>query len=103
MAEFAAWLDRYHVSLSSILTTIVLLIVASGVIILLKRLLQRGLARLDPRVRLRYETVLTITRIVSGALWAIVGMLILEIWGVSLGGFWTLLVSAAAVIGVGFL
>jgi small-conductance mechanosensitive channel len=40
---------------------------------------------------------------VAGALWVIVGMVVLEIWGISLGRFWTLLVSAATVIGVGFL
>ena len=39
----------------------------------------------------------------SGALWVIVLMLALEIWGISLGGLWTLVVSAATVIGVGFL
>jgi small-conductance mechanosensitive channel len=103
MAEIAAWLDRYHVSLPSILTTIALVIGASVVIVLLKRLLQRGLGRLEPRLRLRYETVLTVTRLVTGLLWLIVALLVLEIWGISLGGFWTLLVSAATVIGVGFL
>jgi hypothetical protein len=76
---------------------------ASVVIVLLKGLLRGWLGRVEPRLRLRYETVLTITRAVSGALWVIVGMLVLEIWGISLGGFWTLLVSAATIIGVGFL
>jgi small-conductance mechanosensitive channel len=37
------------------------------------------------------------------ALWLVVATLVLEIWGVSVGGLWTLLVSAATVIGVGFL
>ena len=103
MGEIAAWLDQYHVSLTLILMTIALLLGASVVIVLLKRLLQRGLGRVEPRLRLRYETVLTVTRMVTGALWVIVGMVVLEIWGISLGGFWTLLVSAATVIGVGFL
>jgi small-conductance mechanosensitive channel len=103
MADIAAWLDQYHVSLASILMTIALLVGASVVIVLLKGLLRGWLGRVEPRLRLRYETVLTITRAVSGALWVIVGMLVLEIWGISLGGFWTLLVSAATIIGVGFL
>jgi small-conductance mechanosensitive channel len=30
-------------------------------------------------------------------------MLVLEIWGISVGGLWTLLVSAATIVGVGFL
>jgi small-conductance mechanosensitive channel len=40
---------------------------------------------------------------VLGAFWVVVATLVLEIWGVSVGGLWTVLVSAATVIGVGFL
>ena len=39
----------------------------------------------------------------SVALWVITAMVLLEIWGVSVGGLWTLLVSAATLVGVGFL
>src|SRR5262249_31438463 len=103
MGEFAAWLDQYHVSLASIVMTVALLIGGSVVIVALKRLLHGWLRVLEPRLRLRYETVLSMTRLISGLLWTIVLLIVLEIWGISLGGFWTLLVSAATVVGVGFL
>ncbi|MFL4971728.1 MAG: mechanosensitive ion channel domain-containing protein, partial [Xanthobacteraceae bacterium] len=52
---------------------------------------------------LPYEAVLTVTRIASGALWVITVLVVLEIWGIGVGGLWTLLVSAATLVGVGFL
>jgi small-conductance mechanosensitive channel len=61
------------------------------------------LRRLEQRLSLSYETSVNAGRLLSGILWLITGMLILSLWGVSVSGLWTLLVSAAAVIGVGFL
>jgi small-conductance mechanosensitive channel len=97
------WLDHHDFSLLPVVLTATLLIGAALVILLLKRLLKAWLQRLQPRLHLSYETALTITRVLSGALWIIALMLALEIWGVNFGGVWTLLVSAATVIGVGFL
>jgi small-conductance mechanosensitive channel len=103
MDEIVSWLDRHDVGLMPVLMTVVVLVAASVAILLLKRLLKNWLTRLQPRLHLPYETVLTITRVFTGALWIIALMLALEIWGISLGGLWTLMVSAATVIGVGFL
>ncbi len=57
----------------------------------------------ERRLAISYETSLTITRPVTAALWIVAAMLILNLWGIGMGGLWTLFVSAAAVIGVGFL
>src|SRR2546423_297430 len=103
MDQIAAWLDRYNITAMTLLMTFLLLIGASVVVFLLKRLLQDRLRRLEARLGLPYASVLTITRVVAAALWVITAMLVLEIWGVSVGGIWTLLVSAATLIGVGFL
>jgi small-conductance mechanosensitive channel len=103
MEQIAAWLERHHVSVATGLTTIALLIAASIVILLLNRLVRHRLEIVQARLHLPYASVLTITRAISGALWVITAMLVLDVWGVGLGGLWTLLVSAAAVIGVGFL
>jgi small-conductance mechanosensitive channel len=103
MDELVSWLDRHDVGLLPVLMTVVVLVAASVAILLLKRLLKNWLTRLQPRLHLPYETVLTITRVFTGALWVIALMVALEIWGISLGGLWTLMVSAATVIGVGFL
>jgi small-conductance mechanosensitive channel len=103
MHDFAAWLDRHNISLVAMLATISLLIGAFVLSYLVKRPLQDSLRQLASRLRLPYETVLTTTRLLIALLWIVVATLVLEIWGVSVGGLWTLLVSAATIVGVGFL
>ena len=103
MNDLVAWLDRHNVSVVAMLATIAVVIGAFLLSRLLKRPLRESLRQVAPRLRLPYETVLTITRLLIGALWVLAAMLVLEIWGVSLGGLWTVLVSAATIVGVGFL
>jgi small-conductance mechanosensitive channel len=100
MNDLLAWLARYNVN---VLATIGVVIGAFVLSYLLKRPLRESLRELAPRLRLPYETVLTTTRFLIGALWVLAAMLVLEIWGVSVGGLWTVLVSAATIVGVGFL
>jgi small-conductance mechanosensitive channel len=103
MDQIVQWLDRHNVTATTLLATAVLLIGASIVIFLLKRLLKNWLRRVETRLGLPYEAVLTVTRVTSSALWVITVMVVLEIWGIGVGGLWTLLVSAATLVGVGFL
>jgi small-conductance mechanosensitive channel len=103
MNDLAAWLNQHNVSVIAVLATVGLVIGAVILSYLLKRPLRDSLRQLASRLRLPYETVLTATRLLIGALWIVVAMLVLEVWGVSVGGLWTLLVSAATIIGVGFL
>jgi small-conductance mechanosensitive channel len=99
----AVWFDRHNVNMIAVLATIGVVIVAFVLSHLLRRRLQASLRQLADRLRLPYETVLTATRLLVGALWIVAAMVALEIWGVSVGGLWTLLASAAAIVGVGFL
>ncbi len=103
MEDLARWFERHDVHLPMLLVTIGLLILAAVVILVLNRLLRGLIRRLELRYHLPYETVLTASRIANGALWILAALLILNIWGVSIGGLWAVLVSAATVIGVGFL
>jgi len=103
MNDVAAWFDRHNISLMAVLATIGLIIGAFALSYLLKRPLQNWLRRVASRLRLPYETVLTTTRVLIGLLWVVVATLVLEIWGISVGGLWTLVVSAATIVGVGFL
>jgi small-conductance mechanosensitive channel len=43
------------------------------------------------------------TRALSAVLWVCVGLLVLDVWGVSVTGLWAVLVSVATLIDVGFL
>ena len=97
------WFDRHNVSVIAVLATIGVVFGAFVLSYLLRWRLQSSVRQLADRLRLPYETVLTVTRLLIGALWLIAAMLALEIWGVSVGGLWTLLASAAAIVGVGFL
>jgi small-conductance mechanosensitive channel len=103
MDGILSWLKQHIVSLETGLATIALLIVASAVILVLNRLMLRSLQRLEQRLSLPYETLVSAAQFVTGVLWLITALLILSLWGVSVSGLWTLLVSAAAVVGVGFL
>jgi small-conductance mechanosensitive channel len=103
MNDLAVWLNGHNISVMAVLATLGLVVGAFALSYLLKRLLQDSLRQLASRLRLPYETVLTTTRLLIGTLWIVVAMLVLEIWGISVGGLWTLLVSAATIVGVGFL
>lgn len=102
MDQLTAWLDRHHISLTALLLSLVLLLGATVIATLVKRLLQAWLGRLGALVPIPARTALVVTRLALGILWAMALILILGLWGVSVGGLWTLLVSAVAVIGVGF-
>jgi hypothetical protein len=101
--EIFGWFDQRNISLIALLATAAVVIVAFALSPVTKRILRNSLRRVAARLHLSDETALVMTRVFTGAMWIIVATLLLEIWGISVGGLWTLLVSAATVIGVGFL
>jgi small-conductance mechanosensitive channel len=103
MHDLVAWLDQHNINVIAVLATVSVLIGAFVLSYLLKRPLQDFLRQLASQLRLPYEAVLTVTRLLIGVSWIVVAILLLDIWGVNVGGLWTLLVSAATIVGVGFL
>ena len=103
MDKIIGWLDQFHINLGAILASTVVLVVAGLAISLLKKLLNNWLNRIQPRLQLSYATISTIIRVVTLIFWLIIVLLILDVWGIGLAGLWGLLISAIAVIGVGFL
>jgi small-conductance mechanosensitive channel len=103
MNEILAWFDQRNISLLALFATAGIVIAAFAVSRVIKRILPNSLRGVAARLHLPHESALTMTRVSIGAVWIIVATLLLEIWGISVGGLWTLLVSAATVIGVGFL
>jgi small-conductance mechanosensitive channel len=71
--------------------------------LVLNRLVRRLLRGLETRIRLPYESVLFATRFVTSAVWIVAVLLVLQIWGVGVGGLWAVLASVTAIVGVGFL
>jgi small-conductance mechanosensitive channel len=103
MDQVVAWFDRTNISLPQLLATVALIVSTALAIAALNRLLRRWVRSLEARVSLPYETVLVVTRVIGSCLWLVTALLVLNLWGIGLGGLWTLLASAVAVIGVGFL
>jgi small-conductance mechanosensitive channel len=103
MDSIATFLNQHNVNVFAVVATIGLLIGVIVISYMLKWPVLDWLRKLVPRLGLPYEAVLITTRLLIGVLWIVAGLLALEIWGVSVGGLWTLLVSAATIVGVGFL
>ncbi|HEX9465545.1 MAG TPA: mechanosensitive ion channel family protein [Alphaproteobacteria bacterium] len=103
MDELTRWLAHYGVDIRALIASLAILIAGSAVIWSVARFLHGLIRRLEPRVRVPYETALILMRVVVSTLWILLGALILNVWGISLTGLWAFLVSAATVIGVGFL
>ncbi len=103
MSAITAWLDQQHVNIAALVTSAAVLVIAALAIPLVQRLLRNWLRGIETRIQLSEATAFAIIRIVSIGLWLIAALLILDAWGIALAGVWGLLVSAIAVIGVGFL
>jgi hypothetical protein len=85
------------------LATVMVIIAAFITVSLINRLMAGSIRSLEERLSLPEESLLGFTRVLKGIVWLIAALLILSLWGVSVSGLWTLLVSAATIIGVGFL
>ena len=103
MDQIFGWFDQHNISLIALLATAIIVIAAFALSRVMRRILPNSLRGVAARLDLPHETALTAVRALTGVVWIIVAMLLLEMWGISVGGLWTLLVSAATVIGVGFL
>jgi small-conductance mechanosensitive channel len=97
------WFDQHNISFTALSATAVIVVAAFALSRVIRRILPNSLRGVAARLDLPYETALTAARVLTVVVWVIVAMLLLEMWGISVGGLWTLLVSAATVIGVGFL
>jgi small-conductance mechanosensitive channel len=98
-----SWMERHPIDEDIVLTTLALLIGAAVVIFILNRLLRTWLHPITKRVGLPSDVMLSFTRVLTISLWVVVVLFLLDLWGVSVVGIWTVLASGAAVVGVGFL
>jgi small-conductance mechanosensitive channel len=98
-----AWLEQTSIPLAPVFVTVALLVGTAVVNLALNRVVRRFWRRVEARIRLPYESVLFTTRFVTSAVWIVALLLILQAWGVGVGGLWAVLASVTAIIGVGFL
>jgi len=97
------WFAISNVSLMMALATVMVIVAAFITVSFINRLMAGSIRSLEQRLSLPEALLLGFTRVLKGIAWLIAALLILSLWGVSVSGLWTLLVSAATIIGVGFL
>ena len=103
MHHIMPWLGSYSIEPSTVLATIGLLVGTSIFIPLLNRALRNWLQPVGARIGLQPDIMLSCARILTIVLWLVALLVVLDLWGVSVGGLWTVFASAAAIVGVGFL
>jgi small-conductance mechanosensitive channel len=103
MQKFVHAVDQYGIRIELVLGSVAILVVCGALIVVIERSVRRLLHRVGPRIHLGPAGVLAAGRLVRLLAWTVVALVVLEYWGIGVGGAWTLLGSAAAVIGVGFL
>ena len=97
------WFAISNVSLMMVLATVIVIVAAFITVSFITRLMAGSIRGLEQRLSLSEESLLGFTRVMKGIVWLFAALLILSLWGVSVCGLWTLLLSAATIIGVGFL
>ena len=103
MIGIPQWLSQSNINFGRYSPQPLFMAVSVAVISLLNCYIWKLLGSVERHLPISYENSLMITRSAAAAVWIVAVMLILNLWGISMSGLWTLLVSAAAVIGVGFL
>jgi small-conductance mechanosensitive channel len=103
MHDLMAWLDYFGVSARALFGTIVIIVAALIVASIIGRIGRRMLPWAGLHVELPKSALDIAIRVAIVLIWLCSGLLVLELWGVGVGGLWTVMVSAITAIGVGFL
>jgi len=93
------WLPSWHL----IVTPVLLLLIGGILILTAQKFLRRYTNRLIRLTDMTAGTAMFLRRLVGGAMWLVLVLLLLRQVGVNVDGVWTILASTLAVIGVGLL
>ena len=103
MTQIIEWLNQHNVNAVKAIGTVAILILASIAIPTLSRSLKQRLIHLQSRVNLTDKANSIINRAIIAVLWTLIVFIVLDVWGIGLGGVWAVLVGAVTIIGVGFI
>jgi len=103
MHMISEWLKDLGIPATAAFGTVTIPIAAAIFIVTVTRTLRRLLRGIQPKLHMQPNVIDAITRIAAGALWICTGLLLINAWGISVSGLWTVLVSILTAIGVGFL
>jgi len=103
MTQIIEWLNQHNINVVNVIGTLAILLLASITIPQLNRFLKQWLINLQSRLHLTDKTNFIIGRVIAAVLWTLTVFIILNVWGIGLGGVWAILVSVITIIGVGFI
>src|SRR6516225_2839292 len=103
MIQIIKWLNQHNINAVKTIGSVALLLLASIVIPRLSRSLKQWLIHLESRLNVTGKTNSIINRVIVAALWTLTVFIVLDIWGIGLGGVWAVLVGVVTIIGVGFI
>ena len=103
MTQIIEWLNQHNINAVKAIGTVAILILASIVIPRLGTSLKQWLIHLQSRLNLTNKTNSIINRVIIAVLWTLIVSIVLDVWGIGLGGVWAVLVGAVTIIGVGFI
>jgi small-conductance mechanosensitive channel len=103
MTQIIEWLNQHNINPVKTIGTVATILLASIVIPRLSRSLKQWLIHLQSRLNLSDKTNFTINRVIIAVLWTLTVLIVLDVWGVGLGGVWAVLVGTITIIGVGFI
>ena len=103
MTQIIEWLNQHNINVVNVIGTLAILLLASITIPQLNRFLKQWLINLQSRLHLTDKTNFIISRVITAVLWTLTVFIILNVWGIGLGGVWAILVSVITIIGVGFI
>src|SRR6516164_846586 len=103
MTQIIEWLNQHNISVVNAIGTLAILLLAAIVIPRLSRSLKQWLINLQSRLHLTDKTNFIISRVITAVLWTLTVFILLNVWGIGLGGVWAILVSVITIIGVGFI
>ena len=102
MHVISEWLNYLGIPPTAALGTVVIPIIAAIVIVVITRTLRRVLGGVRSRIHMHPNAEDIITRVIGTALWICAGLLLINAWGVSVSGLWTVLVSILTAIALAF-
>ena len=103
MTQIIEWLNQHNINVVNAISTLAILLLASITIPTLNRFLRQWLINLQSRLHITDKSYFIISRVITAVLWTLIVFIVLNVWGIGLGGVWAILVSVIAIIGVGFI
>ena len=103
MQQIQSWLQSNNFNAETVVAAFAALVAVFLAIVLINRMIRWTIWRSARHLNLPYEASLTFTRTITGAVWVLALLSLLNVWGINIAGLWAIVLSAAAVIGVGFL